>query len=328
MSGRALVTGGFGFVGSKLSALLVERGYEVAVLDDLSVGSRANIAETFADRVPTLLADIRDLREVQRHVADFRPSVVFHLAAVHFIPTCETHPTLAVGVNVAGTQAILEACAHNDSVEAFVLASSGAIYAPDEHPHAETATVGPTDVYGYSKAWAEELATYFHQSTGTPVGIARIFNVVGPGETNPHLLPAIIEQIRNGGELRLGNLSTRRDYVFTADVARGLALLGERCAEHGTLTCNLGSESAVSGAELVELVARAAGREVAVTSDPARFRESDRPVLLSDCRVARETLGWRAETPLANAVDAALAQPFAAGYVPGWEGSPDDRTSR
>jgi len=328
LSRRALVTGGFGFVGSKLSAMLVERGYELAVLDDLSVGSAANVAEPFADRISTLVADIRNLEEVERRIAEFQPTAVFHLAAVHFIPTCETNPTLAVGVNVTGTQAVLEASSRNDSVEAVVLASSGAVYAPDEGAHAETATVGPSDIYGFTKVWAEELATYFHRSTSTPVGIARIFNVVGPGETNPHLLPTIIEQIRDGAELRLGNLSTRRDYVFTDDVARGLLLLGERCGEYGLLTCNLGSESAISGSDLVELVARAAGCEVTVTPDPARFRESDRPVLLSDCSLARDALGWRAETPLARAVEAALAQPFAAGYVTEERRSALDRTSR
>ena len=315
MSQRALVTGGFGFVGSRLSAMLIARGYTVAVLDDLSVGSPENVAEPLSGQVRTLLADVRDLEDVRRHVAAFEPAVVFHLAAVHFIPTCEAHPTLAIGVNVTGTQAVLEACAGVGSVEAFVLASSGAVYAPNGSAHAETATVGPTDIYGYSKAWAEQLTTYFHRSTGTPVAIARIFNVVGPGETNPHLLPAIIEQLRDGGELRLGNLATRRDYVYTDDVARGLALLGERCPEHGILTCNLGCEAAVSGTELVELAATAAGRDASITFDPARFRESDRPVLLSDCRVARKTLGWRAETPLADAVSAALAQPFASGYA-------------
>jgi UDP-glucose 4-epimerase len=328
MSRRALVTGGLGFVGSRLSAMLVERGYEIAVLDDLSVGSPANIPEPLTDRVSVLHADIRDLGCVERQFADFRPTVVFHLAAVHFIPTCETNPTLAVGVNVAGTQAVLEAGSRCDSIEAVVLASSGAVYAPDECAHAETATIGPTDIYGFSKAWAEQLATYFQRATGTPVGIARIFNVVGPGETNPHLLPAIIEQIHAGGDLHLGNLSTRRDYVFADDVVRGLLLLGERCAEHGLLTCNLGSESAISGGELVELVARSAGCEVTVTPDPERFRESDRPVLVSDCSVARDVLGWRAETPLASAIDAALAQPFAAGYAPDEVRSAIDRTSR
>jgi UDP-glucose 4-epimerase len=311
---RALITGGFGFVGSQLCRALVERGSEVAVLDDLSVGSAANLAPAVAGEVRQLVTDVRDVDAVERHLREFRPTRLFHLAAVHFIPTCETQPTRAVGVNVTGTQSVLEACART-SVESVVVASSGAVYAPAAEAHTEDDAVAPTDIYGYTKEWTEKLARYFYDRTSTPVGIARIFNVIGPGETNPHLLPAIIEQIRKGGELRLGNLATRRDYVFSGDVAEGLSRLAEGCREPGILTCNLGSESAITGAELVELVARAAGREVSVTPDPARFRESDRPILLSDCSWAQRTLDWRAETTIEDAVSATLDQPFAAGFV-------------
>lgn len=315
MSGvRALVTGGFGFVGSRLCRTLVERGWAVGVLDDLSLGRRENLESSLAAEVTPLVADVRDADAVARHVRAFEPTAIFHLAAVHFIPTCERQPTLAIGVNVAGTQAVLEACTHSNSVEAVVVASSGAVYAPASKAHSEGAEVSPTDIYGYSKEWTERLTAYFHLSTSIPVGIARIFNVIGPGETNPHLLPAIIEQVLRGEELRLGNLSTRRDYVFSDDVADGLVRLADRCCEHGILTCNLGSESAVSGDELVRLVARVAGRDVSVIADPARFRESDRPLLLSDCTRARETLGWHAETSLENAVAAALEQPFAKAF--------------
>jgi UDP-glucose 4-epimerase len=312
---RTLVTGGFGFVGAELCKVLVEQGHEVAVLDDLSVGSADNLAPAVASEVRPLIGDVRDLESVERFLYEVRPTCVIHLAAVHFIPTCETQPTLAVGVNVAGTQSVLEACARADCVESVVIASSGAVYEPSMTRHGEDDAIGPTDVYGYTKEWAEKLGLYFHDRTAIPIGVARIFNVVGPGETNPHLLPAIIEQIRVGDELRLGNLTTRRDYVFSGDVAEGLVRLADGCRGTGVLTCNLGSESALSGMELVELVASAAGRAVSVTGDPARFRESDRPVLMSDCTRARSTLGWHARTPIESAVAAALEQPFAAGFV-------------
>jgi UDP-glucose 4-epimerase len=311
---RAVVTGGFGFVGPQLCRALVNRGVSVTVLDDLSVGSALNLETSVAGAVDSVEADVRDLDGVEEHLRTIAPDTVYHLAAVHFIPTCERKPTLAVDVNVTGTQAVLEACARVSSVDAVVVASSGAVYAPASTAHAESDPLGPTDIYGFTKLWTEMLAEYFRRSTGTAVGIARIFNVIGPGETNPHLLPAIIEQIREGAELRLGNLSTKRDYVFSGDVGEGLALLGERCRDRGMLTCNLGSESAVSGIDLVELVARLAGRETTVETDPERVRASDRPSLASDCTHARETLEWHASTSLEDAVAEAMAQPFATGY--------------
>ena len=97
-------------------------------------------------------------------------------------------------------------------------------------------------------------------------------------------------------------------------MADGLQGLADQCRAHGLLTCNLGSESSITGAELVDLVARAADRHVSITTDPALVRESDRPVLLSDCSRAHDVLGWGARTPLEDAVAAALDQPFAAGF--------------
>ena len=82
MSERALVTGGFGFVGSQLCRTLVERGTEVAVLDDLSVGSPENLPEGIAEDVRSLIGDVRDLEAVDRRLDQFRPSVVVHLAKV------------------------------------------------------------------------------------------------------------------------------------------------------------------------------------------------------------------------------------------------------
>ena len=315
MSGsRVLVTGGYGFVGSRLCRDLVGRGYVVGVLDDLSLGRQENLARSVASEVRPLIADVRDADTVVRHLREFEPTTVYHLAAVHFIPTCEQQPSLAISANVAGTQALLDACRRTNSVEAIVVASSGAVYEPASEAHSEEDTVAPTDIYGYSKEWTEKLSAYFHRSTGIPVGVARIFNVIGPGETNLHLLPAIIAQVLRGDELRLGNLSTRRDYVFSDDVADGLVRLAEGCRAQGLLTCNLGSEASITGAELVDLVAQVADRDVSITPDPALFRESDRPILLSDCSRAHDLLGWEARTPIEDAVAAALDQPFAAGF--------------
>ena len=305
---RALITGGLGFIGSQLCEVLVAGGSRVAVVDDLSVGSRGNLASSLLQHVSVFEVDIRDVSSLQESVRSFRPTIVFHLAAVHFIPTCETQPTLAVSVNVGGTQAVLETVAREENVEAIVIASSGAIYRPKMSAHRESDPIGPTDIYGHTKEWTEKLAGYFHAATGVPVGIARIFNVIGPGETNPHLLPEIINQVLTGDELRLGNLTTKRDYVFVGDVAKGLTALAVAVPTHGLLTCNLGAERAVSGAELVQIVIDSVGHDVVRTSDRARFRASDRPVLVSDCSHAHQLLGWRAETSVTDAVAAALAQ--------------------
>ena len=153
--------------------------------------------------------------------------VVIHLAALHFIPACNRDPQRAIRVNVDGTQGVLKAAADAASVVGVVVASTAAVYAPSTEAHSESSTIGPTDIYGLTKLWSEQLAELFARSTGKSVGIARLFNVFGPGETNPHLIPTIVRQLQQGPELRLGNLSTKRDYVYVEDVARGLIALAE-----------------------------------------------------------------------------------------------------
>ena len=111
----------------------------------------------------------------------------------------------------------------------------------------------------------------------------------------------------------LGNLSTRRDYVFVDDIAEGLIALAAKAPEQRLLTCNLGREQAVDGFELVKAVGEAMDRELSVVTDPGRLRPSDRPLLLSDCARAHELLSWHAETSLSDGVRAAIAHPTAAG---------------
>lgn len=309
---RILVTGGCGFVGSHLVCELVrEGGFEVAVLDDLSLGVPDNLGSA-REAVTLFTGDIRDVSAVDLVLGEFGPETVIHLAALHFIPACEADPKRCIDVNVGGTQAVLSAC-ERSVVQSVVLASTAAVYAPDAVAHGDDARIGPTDVYGLSKRFAEQLAELFHRKTGTAVGVARLFNVFGPGETNPHLIPAVIRQAQAGSELKLGNLTTKRDYVYVEDVARGIMALAGRVEAHGQLTCNLGREEAVDGLELVDAIGELMGRRLDVLSDPARMRASDRPLLLSDCSRARSMLSWSARTSLRDGIRAALERPTAVG---------------
>jgi len=314
---RALVTGGLGFVGSHLCAQLLRDGTEVAVLDDLSLGAPENLRE-HAPAVTLFRADVRDAEAVRRSVAEFSPTAVFHLAAVHYIPACEADPVRAIEVNVAGTEAVLQACLAAPGLHALVLASTGAVYAPSAAAHGEDSPLGPTDVYGHTKLWAEQLVALFHARRGVPTAVARLFNVFGPSETNPHLIPTVIRQAERAAELALGDLSTRRDYVFAEDVAGALAAMARACArDGGARTCNVGSERAAPGTEVVRLVGELMGRELTVRRDATRLRPSDRPLLLSDCALARASLDWSAGTSLADGLRQAVDRPLAAGVEVG-----------
>jgi UDP-glucose 4-epimerase len=315
-SGKTVVTGGCGFIGAHLCADLVQGGEDVIVVDDLSVGKRGNLeALSVGAAVDVQAIDIRDVASLTRLLRTIRPEKVIHLAAVHFIPKCESDPLNAIRTNVEGTQALLQASAAAGSIHSVTLASSGAVYRPATSAHRETDALGPTDTYGHTKQWAEQLAQLFHVKTGVGVGIARIFNTFGPGETNPHFIPSVILQLMKGNTVQVGTLSTRRDYVYVGDVASGIARLGDVCRERGLLICNIGREEGVEGSRIVELIGSTIGRDVDVVVDQQRVRADDRPVLASDCRLAHSELDWYARTTLEQGLAAALERPLGEGVV-------------
>lgn len=326
---RCLVTGGCGFLGSALVRHLLAESCEVVVVDDLSRGSLENLGADL-DRVSVIQQDVTT--DLSRIFTSCQPEAVFHLAALHFIPECDADPARCLRVNVDGTRSVLEAAAGLRRPPSLVLASSAAVYAPSDGPHQEQEeTVGPIDVYGYSKLWAEELATGFAVGTGAGVGIARLFNVFGPGETNAHFIPSLISQMKAGESVRLGNLSTKRDYVFVDDVADALLRLARYCrAGHGIdgrsvnaqpATVNIGSGRAYSGYEvLAALTSLMMGTDapsgIDPVVDPSRLRPVDRPSLLADPTLAQKLLDWAPRTSLAEGLRAAWDRPVGAGLMP------------
>jgi UDP-glucose 4-epimerase len=312
---RCLVTGGCGFVGAALVRRLLAQSCEVVVVDDLSRGAPGNFGPD-RDRVTLVRADITSgLGPV---FASFQPEAVFHLAALHFIPDCEAAPARCLKVNVDGTRAVLDATAALARPAAVVIASSAAVYAPaDRALREQEDSLGPVDVYGLSKRWAEELAAAFRIRTGSAVGVARLFNVFGPGETNAHFIPSLICQLQAGDTVRLGNLSSKRDYVFVDDVADALARLARYVGGGQSATVNIGTGRAYAGHEVVKALAglSPALRDVAPAVDPARLRPVDRPVLLADPTLAHKTLGWSPRTSLLEGLRAAWDSPVGAGVT-------------
>jgi UDP-glucose 4-epimerase len=308
---RILVTGGAGFVGRELVRLLAD-DHQVAVLDNLRFGEDRLSADDRA-KVDLHVADLRDADATAKVVADVDPEVVIHLAAIHYIPECEQEPGMTVATNVAGTVNLLTALTNGQRI---VFASTGAVYAPSDEPHdEELGELLPSDIYGWSKLHGEHYVRHYAATRGVAGVIVRLFNAVGPGETNPHLFPEVVAQLKAGRTaLDLGNLTSRRDYVHVADIARGLAA----CALSGDVppgtstTVNLGTGLHHSADEILERVREASGIDFEVRQDPARLRPVDRPLLVARIDRIAEQFGW---TP-AYDVDRAIADLWASEELP------------
>lgn len=297
--GPILITGGAGFIGARLTSLLCQQG-PVVVVDDLSVSPRMPAAH------PNLTChqvDIRNHDALLAVFADQKPSAVVHLAALHHIPSCEREPRRALDINVLGFQSVLDAC-RSVGCSRIVLASSGAVYAwsPDDLPETaltESAPVAPRDVYAASKAANEhQLAAWAAASGGEGI-IARLFNVIGPGDLNGHLIPDVLGRLQASTEnpvpLRLGNLESRRDFVDADDMAAGLTALATRgwTGRSGTSVRNMCSGREYSVVDIATLLARHMGVEVTITSDPAFRRANDRPSQKGDPSGTLNAIGWK-----------------------------------
>lgn len=289
---RVMVTGGAGFVGRELVRALSPKA-EVLVADLLRYGA----PEWLTHDAPNFRfhrLDIRDAAATRSLVEYFQPDVIVHLAAIHYIPECDSDPANAVATNVTGTMNVLAACPPGVR---FVFASSGAVYAPDEAAHREYESVlQPADIYGITKLQGEQYVRIFAEERGITAAIVRLFNVIGPGETNPHLLPAIVTQLRQGVDtINLGNTWPKRDYIDVQDAAAGFAAaaLGTNTEGVACEVVNLGSGRQYSVDEILARMRAALGLEFSVKQDPTRMRAVDRPYLGADISRIAEVFGWQ-----------------------------------
>lgn len=288
---RALITGGAGFIGSRLHAVLLEAGHEVLVIDDLRLGHPKPAPH---DRLRVLVESI-GTDAAADSVRDFAPDLVFHLAAIHYIPYTEAHPEETRQVNVAGTEWLLDLVG-DLSPRAVVACSSAAVYGFSDTPLTEDAPYAPRGVYGETKVETERLLrSYATAHPGQRVAAARLFNVYGPGDLNPHLMPVLMDQIRRGETIKVGNTWPLRDYVHVNDVARALVELAS--GEAGHVVYNVGTGRGTSVEQLITVMAELAGLPAHFEVDPARVRADDGHLVSDPARLIAET-GWRPEVEL------------------------------
>jgi UDP-glucose 4-epimerase len=291
---RAIVTGGAGFIGSNLVDALVARGDEVHALDDLSKGSRENVAAPAQLHV----ADIREPDEVFDAV---RPEVVFHLAAQADVRVSVEKPAVDADVNVLGTIRVLEAARRHGAKVVFA-SSGGAAYGECDGPAPESAPLRPLAPYGTSKLCGEEyLATWNRLYDASHVSL-RLGNVYGPRQL-PHgeagVVAIFMGLFRNGGTPTIfGDGSQTRDYVFVGDIANAMLRALER--EGGVYNVGTGVETSVVG--LFDAIRAATGVEREPAFAPARLGELQRSVL--DPSLAERELGWKPERSLADGLAA------------------------
>jgi len=303
---KALVTGGAGYIGSHLVDRLVAAGFEVAVLDDLSTGKKANIAH-LGGNIEFHHDSILNESCVDSLVK--QSDVVYHLAAAVGVGNIVAKPLDSIITNARGTDVVLQACA--DHGTKVVLASTSEIYGKtSKMPMSEDddRVLGSTSVFRWSystaKALDEHLALEFSRM-GLPVSIVRYFNSYGPRldfKGYASVVANFIRQALAGEPLTVhGDGTQSRCFTYVADTVEGTFLAGTLKAAEGSVF-NIGNDTEITVNELAGLIKRAtnSSSEIVHVSYESRYGLSfeDTKRRVPDLNRARNVLGYSPTTSL------------------------------
>ena len=268
---KALVTGADGFIGSHLTEMLVERGYEVRVLSQYnSFNYWGWLEEVDLTGVEVVCGDVRDpnyCREITKDV-----DVVFHLAALIAIPYSYTAPNSYVDTNVNGTLNICQA-ARDNGCSRVVHTSTSEVYGTAQYvPIDEKHPLQAQSPYSASKIGADAMAMSFFNAFNLPLTIARPFNTYGPRQSMRAVIPTIISQIASGmKQIKLGDVSPTRDFNYVLDTCRGFISLAESDETIGE-TVNIGSNFEISVGDTLNKIKEQMNSDVEFITDSQRLR--------------------------------------------------------
>jgi UDP-glucose 4-epimerase len=293
-SRRVLVTGGAGFIGSHLVDALVSRGDDVAVVDNLSVGVRENLAQHASNpRVTLHVADILDKTAMRSLVAGH--DVVFHLAT-QCLRLSLFDPEAVHRINTEGTLNVLLAAAAA-GVHRFVYVSSSEVFGTArEVPMSEDHPFDPTTIYGASKLAGELYAAAVRRTHGLATVIVRPFNTYGPRShfegAYGELIPKFVVRITNGRRpIIFGDGEQTRDFTHVSDTVAGIVAASDADALIGS-SVNVARGQEVTVNEIARLVLRACDREDLVPEHGAE-RLADVRRHHADISRARRLLGFQ-----------------------------------
>ncbi len=270
-----LITGGMGFIGPTVINRL-KHNNDLVVIDRLDYGLPPVLEDSINKDFEFIESDLSEKSAIHERIALGEFDSIIHMASMSLIPVCENQPDYAYKSNTLSPLLLLQA---NVKKSVFLNFSTSAVYSPAEDFHDEDDYYEPIDVYGWTKKHTEEIAKFYAKKMDFPVINIRLANAAGYGETNLKLLGEILSQISKGRkEIKLGNLSPRRDYINVEDIAWVVEkLIDANHVSNGNLkNFNVGTGyEPISVAELFDLVNKAHGGGLTVIEDEKRIRPPD-----------------------------------------------------
>lgn len=295
---KYIVTGGSGFLGTKLLRALKNAGHQVV-----------NIDIKDSKEFPTIIADVRDRELMKRYISN--ADAVFHLASLIEAGESVIEPFKFVDYNINGTLSVLEAMRLN-GIKTFLFSSSAAVYGePINIPIKEDDRTMPINPYGMTKLAMEALLSSYVKAHGFTGVALRYFNLYGPEEHHEpetHALPRFIKQIYSGDKVTVyGNGQHLRDYIHVDDIVAAHLMAVDYALKNTNKYhyFNLSTEKPTSVKEVVELAEKFLNKKADIAWMPERA--GDPLVLYADASKARNELNWSAKVDLESGIKETVA---------------------
>lgn len=274
---RVLVTGADGFIGSHLTEMLLEQGYQVRALsyyNSFNDWGWLNGVKHLSLEIVT--GDVRDPYLCKHIMKDVE--IVFHLAALIAIPYSYVAPDSYVDTNIKGTLNICQAAKEN-GVRRVLVTSTSEVYGTAQYvPIDEKHPKQPQSPYSATKIGADAIAMSFYNAFELPVVLVRPFNTYGPRQSARAIIPTIITQIANGKkEIKLGDLTPTRDFNFVKDTCKGFIELAKCDAAIGQ-EVNVCSNYEISMRDTLNTIAKLMKSDVKFIEDQTRIRPKNSEV--------------------------------------------------
>ncbi|MBM4044872.1 MAG: GDP-mannose 4,6-dehydratase [Planctomycetes bacterium] len=300
---RALITGINGFVGSHLAERLLSNGCEVA--GTIQPGTTLDNLAHLGQQARTMPCDVTDAAAVRDALTATKPDLIFHLAAVTFVPTSFASPRLTWQTNLFGTLNLYDALKALGISPRILFVSSSDVYGrvrAEDLPITESAPLRPVSPYAASKAAADLASFEYAHDAGLDIVRVRPFNHTGPRQSPSFVCSDFARQVaraeRFAGEavVRVGDIENKRDFTDVRDMVHAYWLALAK--GHRGEAYNLCSERAVKVADVLDTLIRLSKRKIRVEKDAQRLRPTDISTILGSSAKFRDATGWQPAIPL------------------------------
>ena len=287
-----LVTGSSGFIGSYLIPQLLNQNYKVVGISKRKQKPFKNFSSSSFDITKNKHASLRN---------NF--SKIIHMAALSDVDYCNLNPSKCYEINVNGTQKMLELARKKDAK--FIFLSSSHVYGNSKNlPLSESEPNLPMSHYASSKKICEILCETYALTYGLDIRVARLFSVYGPNSSKSNLVFKIINQSIHNSQITLGNITTKRDFIFIDDVIAGLLHI-VNSKKKGYIVYNLGTGKSTSILDLINLVLNFSNKKMHVISKKDKIRNNDVSDIYANISKMKSHFNWKPRVSLKKGLEIA-----------------------